>query len=703
MVASQAVEPSYGWPYDVVLAEFGQATAGPRRLAQGIVRRYAEFTDGRSEQVATQSAIDLGEIGRVSNALDAVASRLEGVSSKHWPALSRALFWADSFEVGGQSASLERGEQALASSDLLDILKRVRTSLGDSFPAEQEFHDLVEAVDGAILDNHVSRRHRLSHGLSIYAPPNGSTFNDGYRNARFARDSRWPALLGQLHSLQQQHKAPPRVLAMSYVSVGTDTPVRTSSMLDNTTLKVTVEGNNLLWVSALVGRHSPADKGHLIYTRGYLFDSRYLAEKLASTGSAAELLMPEFLGRTASMETEVAPMSYAIGNGEAAAFATLDFRAMQLGQGTTASIEAVYRSRTEGEHLAVIAFDLLTWKAVGVTLLVRQEDGRVVPRAVEPRPDDQLTLLYEFLPDGGELTIAQGEAMRWKQGLELIMDVVPNGTYRTWAIAENLSGETHSANASVEVVSPQWDVAAGFEGARRLSIRDLAGVWSNAAGQQVIGIGEALSADGNRARLLIDESVLAPEMRDYQFVAQLDTRLLPTLHVVAYDKSGSQMVGREVFMLLANPREPDRLWIKTMVGGGGAAVGEIVEVVRTTRLPQGPVARPDAYPEGARPDQALPQIVGSWRGQGSYAYIWAEFSPDGQYRQMETAFDNGMSTESWGTYALQGTYMRLIPAGGQSCGPYGCQPYYPPPVRPFPIRITGNVLETPTLRLTRQQ
>lgn len=143
-------------------------------------------------------------------------------------------------------------------------------------------------------------------------------------------------------------------------------------------------------------------------------------------------------------------------------------------------------------------------------------------------------------------------------------------------------------------------------------------------------------------------------------------------------------------MLLANPAQPDRLWIKTMVGGGGAAVGEILEVVRTTRPSQGPV------------DQALPQIVGSWQGQGSYAYIWAEFSADGQYRQMETAFDNSMSMESWGTYALQGNYMRLIPAGGQSCGPYGCQPQYPQPAPPFPIRITGNVLETPTVRLTRQ-
>ncbi|MEQ8860918.1 MAG: clostripain-related cysteine peptidase [Pseudomonadales bacterium] len=711
MVASQAVEPSYGWPYDVLLPEFGHATVGPRRLAQNIVRKYGEFTDGRSEEVATQSAIDLARLEPVRGALDALADRLRGVSGQYWPSLSRALFWADSFEVGGKTANLERGENALASSDLLDMVKRMRTSLGERFPAEAEFHRLVEAVDGAILDNHTSRRHRLSHGLSIYAPPNAGAFNDAYASSRFGRDSRWPALLHDLHARQQANRAAPRVTAMSYVRAGTRTPVTDSSMLDNTTLKVTVQGDNLLWVSGLVGRYSQEDKGYLIYSRGYLADSRYLAEKLATSGSAAELLMPEFRGSTAEMEMEVAPATYAVSNGERAAFATLDASGAQIGQGTSATIEALYKSRTQGEHRAIISFDLRTWKATGVILLVQQEDGRIVPRAAEPEADDEVTLLYEFLPDDGdgELKRMKGVTFPWKDGLELIMDEVPNGTYRTWAIAENLSGEKHVGHATVNVVAPQRDIKAGFDGARQRSIRDLGGVWSTVNGQEVLRIGEPLSADSNIARMMINEEMIAPEMRDYQFVVQFDTRLLPTIHLITFDESGNKILGRETYMVLANPAAPDRLWIKSLVGGGGDAVGEIIELARTSRpqpAPQpapGPGPQPGPDPYVPQPDNGPATLIGIWEGRGPYGYIWVQFAGNGEYRQVETAFDNSVRVESWGTFALQGNYMQLRPMGGQSCGPYGCQPVYPPQMAPFPFQISGGVLQTPVAQLARQR
>ncbi|MEZ5595172.1 MAG: clostripain-related cysteine peptidase [Pseudomonadales bacterium] len=703
MVASQAVEPSYGWPYAVLLPEFGQSARGPRRLAQSVVRRYAEYTDSVNELVATQSAIDLRALGDVNGALNALLVRLDGVLSTDWPVISRSLFWADSFEVSGKAEALKRGTAALASSDLMDILKRMRNAMGQRFPAEQEYQALVRAMDAAVMDSHVSQRHHNSHGLSVYAPPLASAFNADYLKTRFAGASNWPRWLARLHEQQTANKRAPTVRRMAYVKAGTTTPVQEGSMLDNSTLKIEVEGANLLWVSGLVGRYVPEQKGHLIYSNGYLSDSRFLAQKLAAKGSAADLLMPDFKGDVARMEMEVAPMTYAVTNGEVAGFATLDSRALQTGQGRTAGIQVLLESAKEGTHQAVVLFDLVSWRAESVVLLVEQSGGRLVPREVEPAADDMLTLLYDFIPDTGEPQLMKGARMPWKQGLELILDEVPEGDYRSWAIAETLTGDTGSNSATVRVVPPRADIRAGLEGARKLTMAALAGVWADDSGQPAFGIEAETEPGSNLARLLINKDLLAPEIRDFQFLARLDNRLLPSLHLLTVSQDGKRIMGRDTFLLLADPARPDTLWIKTLIGGAGHAVGNIIEVTRTARLDGGVPA-----PDGGNQPPVTPQaprnpLVGYWEGQTAVSYLQVEFSAAGEFRQVETAFNNSQRMELWGRYAVQGNQLQLRIEGGQNCAYQGCVPVYPPPMAPFPFDLRGDQLRTPTSQLVRRR
>ena len=690
MVASQAVEPSYGWPWDVLLPEFGKSSSSPRQLAKNIVRRYADYTNAKEERIATQSAFDLTQLRGVTDSLDALADKLSVNAGQHWPVLSRSLFWADSFEVGGKAENLERGVKAIASSDLGDIVKRMRFALGNQFPAEREFQSLMRSMERVIIDSHVSNRHRRSHGMAIYAPPNISAFNKDYLSTRFGRQSRWPALLQQLHKQQAANSAPPKVTKLKYVKSGTAKPIATTSLIDDTTLKVQIEGANVLWVSSKFGRYSPENKGHLIYAKGYLADTRYTEERLATTGTATELLMPEFRGNVARMEMEVSPTTYAISNGEIAAFATLDISAMQIGQSTTFSSVIRLKSKTEGEHLAVVEFDVLSWEVAGVTLIVEQKDGRFVPRGVNPSPEDEVTLLFRFLPDDGEPGFLAGETFLWKDGLELIMDEIPPGQYRSWATAENLSGEKHTASVAVQVTGPQQDIQTGLEGAKKLDIKDIQGVWSDLDGNPVFSVGEPISKGNDTAYLEVNTNLLTPEAREYNFFARLDNRLLPNLQLITIDKGGKKIIGRDIYILLADANQPNKLWIKTFTGGEGEAVGEIVEVVRTS----GGSGKPTP--------QASP-LIGIWEGQSNQSYLWVQFSNDGKYHSKERGFNNAGQIEVWGRYAMQGANLQLTPKEGQFCNNYGCQPHYEQTEPPFPITIQGDVIRTPIAMLKRQR
>ncbi len=700
MVASQAIEPGYGWPYHFLLPEFANVKATPRALASNIVKRYGEYADKEAEVIATQSAIDLNQIRNVRESLDALSTRLIASAPQHWPTLSRSMFWADSFEVSGKAENLERGKDAVASSDLLDIVNRMRASLGDRFPAETEYRRLLDAMDAAVVDNYTSRRHRLSHGLAIYAPPTGKNWNEAYLQLKIAQNSRWPGLLYAIHDQQQRNNNPIRVKGMRYVKSGTMEQVRDSSMLDNTTLKIEVEGDNILWVTGVNTRYSPDEKGHLVYGKGYLADSRFMSEKLAASSSMAELLMPEFRGGSARMEMEVAPATFAISNGEIAAFATIDSREAQSGASSNIHIQAIYKSATEGEHLAIIAFDLRTWLATGIALLVEQGDGSLVPRGVAPKPEDEITLLYEFLPDNGEATMLKGQTMAWKGGLELIMDEVPNGTYTTFAHVENLSGQSASANASVNVVDARQDIRTLLDGAKKLSIANLAGIWS-AGDTQVFAIGEPLEGRTDEAQLLINKEVIPEDMHENLFVARLENRLLPTLHLVTYAKDGKTLLGREVFMLLADPQRPDTLFVKSLVGGEGQAVGQVMEVTRTQRLSPAPAPDPGPGPGPEPGPQNTHLLAGTWEGEGPYGYIWVQLTADGQYHQIDTSFDGTATMETVGIYRTEGNMMYMQAQQVQQCNAWGCQSVPPQPIPPFPFQTNGQELQTESSYLYR--
>jgi len=97
MVASQALEPGEGWPYDQILPSFGKESLGARRLGAQIVDAFGKHYAKRQEQVATLSAIDLGEVQRLAEAMNTLATKMDQTIPATWPAISRAFFYSESY------------------------------------------------------------------------------------------------------------------------------------------------------------------------------------------------------------------------------------------------------------------------------------------------------------------------------------------------------------------------------------------------------------------------------------------------------------------------------------------------------------------------------------------------------------------------------------------------------------------------------
>ena len=112
MVASEALEPGDGWPYEQILPTFGQENLGTRRLGAHIVEAYGKHYGERRERVAALSAIDLGEIPKLTESMSTLAGKVDTAVPTFWPAISRAFFTASLTPTGPTFARGPAGWQA---------------------------------------------------------------------------------------------------------------------------------------------------------------------------------------------------------------------------------------------------------------------------------------------------------------------------------------------------------------------------------------------------------------------------------------------------------------------------------------------------------------------------------------------------------------------------------------------------------------
>jgi hypothetical protein len=188
LVGSEDVEPGPGWPHATILADLTKnPTMTGAELGAAVVQRYVESYRHGGEN-ATQSAINLGRLDDLVEAVDVLARRLLA-------GLKSAAVMASLLAARRKTLQFFEGLYV----DLHHLAANLATTAGNSLIADA-CRDVQRILDGdevrspIIAQAHVGASMAPARGLSIYFPLflDRSAF---YRELDFARATRWADVL----------------------------------------------------------------------------------------------------------------------------------------------------------------------------------------------------------------------------------------------------------------------------------------------------------------------------------------------------------------------------------------------------------------------------------------------------------------------------------------------------------------------------
>jgi len=486
MVASEALVPASGFPYDEVLPAF-TAEAATTDVAKRFVYAFAMDQDLHGRPAATASAVDLDRLPAVIDALDATVAALGADIDALWPTLSRALFYAESY---AGRADYRQGEHACASVDLLDALDRVRAEAGDGFPAAEPLTRLHRAMHAAVPHAYAGPDRRLSRGLAIYAPVRADILNRDYGQTAFATGSSWLPFLRDLHKTQQRQMTPPRV--HSALVRGPDgKPTQGLTTFGGNTLEFTVEGENILWTLASQVAPIGPDLYAVMY-RTFVFDPRYDQRKADAAAELADLVMPVYADGPNVLRREIGGLGFRVTDGTRLIPATVDLA--DPADVTHARVPAIYEHDDTGKLLVDILFDTNTGEADAVIGFIERKGGGYITRDIEPKPDAKVTLAYNTVTAAGDLGIAPTERVAWGKGLELVPVFQDPGQYVMVIEAESIAGKSAALTLPyAELPKPAFDRM--VRDGRGYTAGDLIGTWQMLRGALTPGAADLTWAD----------------------------------------------------------------------------------------------------------------------------------------------------------------------------------------------------------------
>ncbi len=429
MVASEATEPTDGWPYDRVLPALGGGDLDARAFAVEIVDRFHEFYLERNEAITTLSVLDMSELEKTRERLDAMLTKLKPHIPELWSDLSRTIYFSEGY---APRTELQRSDSALASIDLLDALDRMEHNI-DSLPARRERSALRRQIEKLVVHTANSRPRRLSQGLAIYAPVTASTRNENYADTRFARVSQWPGFLDALHAAQQQSGRPPEIRGVELVDYKTERPASAVRPLNTQGIRYQVEGESLLWLHSLMGRRHKDSGSLLVYYRSPVVDANWSARQQDTAAERLDLMMPRFPDGRSTMTTAIDGILYVVSNGREALSATVDDSDLR---GGLMSVPVLYAPPGAEQRFGRVYFHPKWWNAVAMEMELPRDDGSVVYRQVKPEPDHEVTLLVQTLTSDGNVEYVPAGNLSWGEGLELLLSTYKPGEYTVGLVAE---------------------------------------------------------------------------------------------------------------------------------------------------------------------------------------------------------------------------------------------------------------------------
>ena len=540
LVASQATEPGDGWPYDRLLPAFANSRNDSREIASHIVDVFDAYYRERQEAITTLSAFDLSELDGFTSRLDNLLAKIDDDLPRIWPDVSRSIFFAEGYAA---RSDLQRSNQALASIDLLDALRRMEQNT-EKFPATRELRSLESALNKLVITSRNSSLRRRSNGLAVYAPVNESVYNEAYNELASSNKSQWRTFLGKLHALQSAQDKPPVIRDMALVDFKAEQAIEEARPLNTHGVYYVVEGTNLLWLNGMKGQWDDEREGIYVFHRGSIVDANWSVREKEAATDRLDLLIPKFVDGANQLITDQPGYRYSVYDGSSAYFATVD----ESGEsGDYITVPVLYHHPEAGDIGGTIYFDPQWWYAAAVELELMQDDGTIVYRQIKPEATHEMTLLFEYLTANGELSYARGAKIAWNDGPELLLGLDDPGDYVFGLVAETIGG--NSAHQLHEYKMAADEGLQDFlDKGSQFGQEDLIGLWEMIEPEPFMS-SRQISPNGlileytqhpEKQALLLSELSAPqrnPDFRDRNLVF-LDTRMLNHVRSFSVDTAG---------------------------------------------------------------------------------------------------------------------------------------------------------------------
>lgn len=654
MVASQALEPGDGWPYDRVLPLFTAGQPTPA-IATGIVDAFDDFYRARNEAVTTLAAYDLAQAEAAVGALDTFLGDLQGRLPALWRELVRSLFFAESYNDIGD---YKRGANALQSIDLRHALATLAASqpgMADS----ASFRGLGAALDRLVLASRNSPRHRASRGVAIYAPYRGDLLNGDYAATRFGTRSRWLPTLQALHGQQASSPGELQIHAVTTWSGTRDQAVDDVIQLGQDGFLYDFTTRNAL--RTLAWRGMPDAEGRLILfhksTFSYHQEAQFARVEARDKQSAlAGFTVPD--GRNGLFD-RYDGSQLVVTNGRDTALGMVDESDIEARENGFYYVAVIYEHPADGKYSGTLRFNWL-WQADNLTLALPNKDGSYSYVSASPKPEAKIHLLADSYNRKGELEQVVTGTLPWGDGLRLSLTVLEPGTYSNIFGLEDLSGNTAFKRHDFRLSPRQDPFLDALDGAN-LRGPNFVGEWTVVDARtwfeqkRLVPVGGKVhysAVEGNDALLVKrvekeNEGVVSPE-GTVELLATAGIAHSRT-YVLAPDGTPDRGWGVRAALPVFDQAGDDFLLLSMDLSDG--SVGVMVK----TAGPQPQLASITPPPPATAPPTAAPAMPAAASLDG----VWQ--SPDGTALAFEgnqwALFESGVTTDG-GIYQIAGNVLQ---------------------------------------------
>ncbi len=468
MIASEAVEPGDGWPYNTVMKHFSKAIE-TSETGKRIVASFNDYYVSRSEPVHTLSLFKLDQVPALIHSLDAVLEEIN--RPDQWQPLTRSIYFSESYYDLGDS---RRGTNALQSIDLMDLFQNY-LSMVPEFNEKPSWKKFVEDFNSVVLTTQNSPVHKLSKGISIYAPIRSELMNNSYQTLELSTSSNWAGMIQSLHAAQKGNSSNIEISnarlwsasrqqevpdIIQFGQDGFEYTTRTKNALRAVSWKGKIDryGRISLFSKSVFGFHQEADYERLDRR------TRLKAVKGYSLADGKNTIFDRFDGSR-----------LLVSDGSRTISALIDQSDISARENGYYYARVIYDHPSDGRYEGTLRFNWL-WEADNLTLTVPQKDGLNSYININPRPDAIIHFVSEVFDSNGNIEDHIYGSLIWGRGLSLTLDLLPVGKYTTLFGIEDLAGNMTFKRQDFDL-SARADQFVESLNVKDLTPDNLTGVW----------------------------------------------------------------------------------------------------------------------------------------------------------------------------------------------------------------------------------